>query len=587
MNKLIALFRKHGLFLIFAFTIFLKVVLFRMSTAHLDKLDTLLTYPAFFFISWFGKVLPAVIIASFVYLCRRHQWWTIVLSILIDIWIISNLFYFKANGLYLTYEAMTMAGNLRGFESSLLALLDWAVYVIPIITLGYVIIYFLLRLKDRQERSIKSFLTWCLSFLLLDCVSNYTYWYSPYVFPDTSFKEKITKAWPFGLVYQDAHVCLFGVDGFAKEYMYYQSVLSYFPSSILYHIWGPRDYGKIIELKEDELKFVDSIFGKKMEEIHPQRNLVFILVESLESWPITIEDNPPMPFLAKMTKSPHVFYADRVRSQIRHGVSGDGQLICMTGLLPIERGTACFLYGDNLYPNFASSFAFSTILDPCMGAWNQKTMTGCYGFQNLIEPEDHVIGDAEIMTQTSDYVASGLPEPFCVLGITISSHFPFVTNVRQRQFDSAMPKMMVDYLNCLSYTDSCVSIVVNRILNSPLADNTIIAITGDHTAFRSEGFSDLDNYASANNIPFKAKHNYVPLIIYSPDIEDNEYLHEEVYQMDIFPTICAMLDSTIHNPSLGVNLRDDEARKHRLISEEDAFRMSDLIIRSNYFGKPH
>ncbi|MBE6330756.1 MAG: hypothetical protein E7070_00410 [Bacteroidales bacterium] len=585
MKKLTALLRKHGLFFVFAFTIFLKVVVFRMATAHVDKWQELLTYPTFFFISWFGKVLPAVIIASFVYLCHRHQWWTIVFSLVIDVWIVANLFYFKANGLYLTYEAMTMAGNLHGFENSLLALLGWDVYIIPLITLGYVFLYFFLRLGHRQKQSIKCGLAWIFSFLLLDCVSNYTYWYNPFVFPDTSFKEKITKAWPFGLVYQDAHVCLFGVDGFAKEYMYYQSVLSYFPASILYHIWGPHDYGKLIELKDDEFNFVDTVFGKPMSEIHPQHNLVFILVESLESWPMSSEVNSSMPHLSELAKSSHVFYADRVRSQIRHGISGDGQLICMTGLLPVERGAACFLYGENAYPNFASSFVSSAILDPCMDAWNQKKMTRCYGFQNLFEPDDYVMCDAEIMAKTADYVTSGLTEPFCVLGITISSHFPFVADkAHSRLYDAEMPQLMSNYLNCLTYADSCVSLVVESVLKSSLADNTIIVITGDHTAFRSEGFSDLDSYASAKGIPFKANHNYVPLIIYSPDIERNEYLHDEVYQMDIFPTVCAMLDSTVHNPSFGVNLRDSVARQHRPISEEEAYRMSDLIIRSNYFG---
>ncbi|MCR5361826.1 MAG: LTA synthase family protein [Bacteroidales bacterium] len=544
-------------------------------------MQELLTYPTFFFISWFGKVLPAVIIASFVYLCHRRQWWTIVLSVVIDLWIISNLFYFKANGLYLTYEAMTMVGNLHGFEDSLLTLLDWTAWMVLAITVAYIVVFFALRLRKYQMRSTKWFLGWTLSFLLLDCASNAAFWYHAFWEEKPSLGQRISNAYPFGLVHNDA-VSHSNCSDYRTDYMYCQSVLSYLPAMFLHDYWT----SKRTSLSEEDCQYI-ARYWNGWREIRPVNNLVFILVESLESWPLEkINGIDFMPFLSQIKQSGHVFYADRLKCQIKYGMSGDGQMISMTGMLPIDNGVACFRYGSNRYPNFASSYASSAIFNPCKGTWNQSVVTPSYGFNHLFESEDVQWGtDATVFQRTTDYVLSDLETPFCVLALTISSHMPFNASLAQPYpQDPEMPALMSRYLNSLSYTDSCLQACVTRILNSPPADSTVIVITGDHTIFRSNSYDDLDRYASAKGIPFKANHNYVPLIIYSPDIERNEYLHEEVYQMDIFPTVCAMLDSTVHNPSFGVNLRDSVARQHRPISEEEAYRMSDLIIRSNYFG---
>ncbi len=577
MNRISTLFRKNGLFLAFAFTIFLKVTIFNIATAHVDKWQELLSYPTFFFVSWFGKVLPAVIIASTVYLCRRCQWWTIVICLLIDVWIVSNLFYFKANGLYLTPEAICLIGNLRGFESSLFALLDWSVFLVLTITIAYVVVYLGFRLRQCQMRSTRCFFGWVLSFLLLDCVSNGVYTYNGYRWEKQTLGQRLSNAYPFGLLHEDAvnHSSYYQMD-----YMYYQSVLSYFPAMFMHAYWSSSR----TSLSEEECSRIAS-YWKGCRDIYPSHNLVFILVESLESWPLEkVNGIDYMPYLSQFKQNEHVFYADRLKCQIKYGMSGDGQMISMTGLLPIDKDVACFRYGRNRYPNFASFFVKSTIFNPSKGEWNQTVVTPSYGFDHLIETENRGT-DESILQQTSDYVLSESEMPFCTLSLTISSHLPFNASLAQPYSqDSDMPALMSRYLNSLSYTDSCLQVCVEKILNSPLADSTVIVITGDHTIFRSNSYGDLDSYASAKGIPFKANHNYVPLIIYSPDIVRNEYLHEEVYQMDIFPTVCAMLDSTVHNPSFGVNLRDSVARQHRPISEEEAYRMSDLMIRSNYFG---
>ena len=78
--------------------------------------------------------------------------------------------------------------------------------------------------------------------------------------------------------------------------------------------------------------------------------------------------------------------------------------------------------------------------------------------------------------------------------------------------------------------------------------------------------------------------NYCPLIIYSPEIEGNIHVTDTCYQMDVFPTILNLIGAEDYFwHGFGVNVMDSVARHNRPITEEEAYRLSDLMIRSDYF----
>ena len=55
----------------------------------------------------------------------------------------------------------------------------------------------------------------------------------------------------------------------------------------------------------------------------------------------------------KLLKTTNTLFAPNITSQVKHGVSGDGQMIVNTGLLPISQGSAAAKYGNNVFPNIA------------------------------------------------------------------------------------------------------------------------------------------------------------------------------------------------------------------------------------------
>ena len=593
---------KWMILILFVSSLFVKTMLFHWITMHSILLSSLWKAPTAFFAFWGGKLVPILFLSAFVFITKR-QYWTIVVNILLDIWCVANLFYFKANGFFLTFDMIFMADNMAGFWSSLNAYMGWDIEMFLFITGIYIAICCLTKIFSTTKRyTIISVLMIIFSFLWAS-LTNFLYQkinYDKYGKPNKGqLVEQITRiqcqyCFPFGNFYKD--VILGGAwlekgDWWVKDYINNNSIISYFPAMLLYEIHNMEKNNtiKISEEVEADIKnYIKSTNQDKTKQLE-ESNIIYILVESLESWALdSIENKMMMPKLHRFAQSNQVLYADRIVPQVRHGNSADGQMIGVTGLLPITSGATCKLYGNNVYPNFAHMYSNSAIINPSKGAWEQTKMTKSYEFHQLIEPE---IGEAwqdlDVINNVLDY-SFECGSSFCVLGITITSHVPFMYGVEHTMHKvNNIPQIMNAYLNCLHYTESCIGVLLDSVLNSPLADNTMIVITGDHTIFRDEiGFSDMTEYAQENDIDFRAGHTFTPLIIYSPNIEGNIQIMDTCYQMDIFPTILHLIGAEDYYwQGLGVNLLDSVARNNRQLTETEAYRLSDLIIRSDYFRK--
>ena len=492
---------------------------------------------------------------------------------------IANLFYYKANTLFLSVEIMKMADNMDGFWDSLLAYMGWDIFSLPIITIFYIAILCLLHLYRSPKRKYPHFIITMVASIALAVLCNYFYG----VFYRQAYPGSNAKIYyfPFGRFFSAIDLW-WDVDN--SSYPKDNSIISYFPACLLYSTLSPA--GEIIQLTDVQQEEIEKYIHKtKNVAILPTTNLIFILFESLESWAVnSVCGYHYMPNVHQLTQQEHVLYVDKLCSQVRHGNSADGQMIDVTGLLPISNGAACRLYGKNDYPSYASFYTNSAIVNPTLCVWQQSIVTFSYHFNDLIEAKQgNHWGDKELVEQMSEY-AQNQDSNFCILGITVDSHVPFAYgSTHPKHIVPGMPNILSAYLNCLNYTDSCIGVLLNTIKNSPLANNTTIVISGDHTIFRSHD-ADIDKFASEHNIPMRTGHTFTPLIIYSPEIEGNIQLTDTCYQMDIFTTILHLIGAEDYYwHGFGVNLLDSAARNNRPCTEQEAYRLSDLMIRSDYF----
>ena len=582
-------------FFLFAFTIFIKGVLFHWNCYHSVLISSLWHSPAEFFRFWGGKLIPALFLGSFVFLAKKN-WWTIVANLIADIWLIANMFYYKANSLFLSYETMKMADNMSGFWSSLYSYLGWDIYIYLILSVVYIVLYWPFR-KTINNRSVIKFGYAFLISIILSIIDNICYAKVMNIWAnDTEATamahsqilagERFTKYYPFGNVvyYATVESCT-DYNAWANLYIKDYSIYTYFPATFIFSALRPA--GEIVPLTEQDIKRIELFFTNKKGSVIPNSNLIFILFESMESWPLEeVCGNKYMPYLSALLQDTHVLYCDKLKSQVKHGNSADGQMIDATGLLPISNGAVCRLYADNKFAGYAECYPNAAIVNPAPGMWGQSKVTFGYQFKELIEPKkgEHW-EDLELMQQMINY-ADTIANPFCVLGITVSSHVPFARGAKYPKYNvEGMPLIMAAYLNCLHYTDSCIGEVFNAVFtNEKLKNNTTIVISGDHTIFRSVN-EEFDIFAQKNGINIQTTKTFTPLIIYSPNISENIQVTDTCYQMDIYPTIMHLIGcEDYYWKGFGVNLMDSVARHNRPITEQEAYELSDKLIRSNYFS---
>lgn len=582
------------MFCAFTLSIFCKNVLFHFFCFDSILVSSCVRHPLECFLFYAPKMSSALVVASFLFITKR-KYWTIIFSIVLDIWIIANLLYFRANEIFINMDVIKMAGNLNGVESSILTYWKSVFFLFPFLTFDYTILCFFINWTFKHN--IKHFaLTFLLAFICVEC-SHYTEWlwwywksyghdresieFNKTYLPKDSNDRKNIIGFGYRYFIPFKQVCQLAESlDWEGQYIKKQAITQYFPALFIYSFY----HKDISTLNPADIEVPICLLNKNfVTDKHQSSHLIIIFVESFESWVLENSEiaQKVVPTIYEFIRKPHVLYAKYICSQVRHGVSGDGQMIFNTGLLPVRNGVSCELYGQNIFPNFAHNFSNSFLVTSWPQIWNQDVVTYKYGYKKLYEQESN----DEFVFSILKNELNKCDTPTCAFVITVASHSPFnrvkYTSVNLPQ---DMPKYMAMYLNCLHYTDSCFADFLNNIDSNVLNQSTII-VTGDHTIFKESALKDFQSYSMQHNLAIKSGHNFTPLIIYSPQIEGNICVTDTCYQMDIYPTIISLIGcDDYYWKGFGVNLLDSIARHNRPISEEDAYCLSDLMIRSNYFS---
>ena len=206
----------------------------------------------------------------------------------------------------------------------------------------------------------------------------------------------------------------------------------------------------------------------------------------------------------------------------------------------------------------------------------------------LIEPdlssESADWTDAEVCGKAVEWLLSS-DELSCVHPLTISSHSPFdrVSGTMAGLYEDT-PEEMRRYLTCIHYADSCIGVLLDRLEAEGMMDKTTVVITGDHIFFHSDKRNSYVPFAEKHGLPISHWNYYVPLIIYSPQERASVRVEEVCYQMDIYPTVLHAIDCASYAwKGLGVNLYEPQAVHQRTIGQNEAYILSDKLIRNNWF----
>lgn len=542
-------------FILFALFVFCKTLLFDHFAFRELELQ-----PSFVGLlsKTFVKLAASILFASVTFLLRDKRW-LILLSFLIDTWFIANLIYMRNNHILLDAEAFNMSSNLHGYFWSVLIYIEWGIDLIFYgLTALFCIVY---RYTTKSARRWRAWIIVVLASVVLRLAGE--------------------------AIYVSEHKTSFDVLPFARERrepvygMHFPTTVA--NTSVLYSpVYILTDYFLMINGIQPERPLTDTDLQTMTELDNGQSTdtlqspLIIILLESLENWVLTPQI---MPNLYRLTQSDHVFYANRIHTQIVGAPSADGQLIINTGLLPINAGGTCLYYGKNTYPSVMSLAPDSTVclLPHDLRVWNQTEMSPAYGYDTTICYSDI---DTLLFQKLNSLIDEGMQYIQC---ITQSTHAPFVSEEYSRlPLPDDMPWVMYNFIRAFNALDDGLGYFVRKLETDSLLQQFTIVITADHRILHYEKRCQMQQYADAHNMNMCPMDDCLPLIIYSPKIQGNIHCTDDAYQMDIYPTYMSLLGVENYRwRGFGINLIENT--KLRFIQENEAYILSDKLIRNNYF----
>lgn len=290
-------------------------------------------------------------------------------------------------------------------------------------------------------------------------------------------------------------------------------------------------------------------------------NVVIILCESLESWPIglKVQGKEITPCLNRIVAdTTRVFYAPNVVTQVGAGRSIDSQLLFNAGMLPMLSGIYATDYADNTYHTLSKALkelrgartSILTVDKP--HTWNQQAVARAFGIDTLIANTSWVndqpvgskrkLGDRSFARQIVSRMRSGELWPegsnAYMQIVTYSGHNPFRLPA---ELDSLHldPKGLQDitwrYLTMTHFTDGAIGTLVDYMRTRPDFDRTLIVIMGDHEGLASDRADALaDKFVSPLQL--------TPLIVINAPRTGR--FDTYMGQTDIYPTLLQMAGLT-------------------------------------------
>lgn len=232
-----------------------------------------------------------------------------------------------------------------------------------------------------------------------------------------------------------------------------------------------------------------------------RKNLFLIIVESFDSWPVgrMVGGRAVTPVIDSLMRSGIAMWSTEMVSQIRDGGSSDGQMFYNTGLAPISRDATVQYFADNRFPSLAGELrraGYATaveVIHDDKALWNHSATTKAWGYDVLHDIDSlsawprynpNAGGDSQLFGYAAE-LAGRLLQPFMMEITTISMHTPF--RLPEADVDPAMTDPTLDatrqaFLQVTHYFDSCLGRFLESLRRGGLLESSVIVIAADHEA---------------------------------------------------------------------------------------------------------
>jgi lipoteichoic acid synthase len=333
-------------------------------------------------------------------------------------------------------------------------------------------------------------------------------------------------------------------------------------------------------LKGESLEKVRNGFAEnqKLQKSSPYfgqfegKNVIIVQAESLNTFPIgvKIDDQSVTPNMDELIGTSH--YYPNTFLQIGRGNTSDAEFVANNSLYPMGYLGAYKGYPTNNYLSLANvlkgeGYSTSATHGNKPDFWNRDQAYPSQGYEEFYHSNHPKLkADEEIGMGISDEslfkqmvnIYKGEQKPFYNFFITLTNHRPFVMPDEHQYLD--LPKQFEgtatgNYLQSVRYFDEALGIFIDELKAAGLWDESIFVLYGDHYGPLP---SDGPEIKELLNVTFDKKESFkIPLIIHHPG-QTTGVLNEGVgSQMDIFPTISALLGIEDPLVQIGTSLDTD------------------------------
>lgn len=511
------------------------------------------------------------------FLCKKR--FVFLYLLLINVYLLSIAWYFRTYGTIMPLSSYLMFNNLDGLLPCILDSIHIKDFYIVLPSICFMVLYSLVYARVKINFRLM-FYTFFIAVLFVIGLVSLSYFPSKNGFYDTP-------------------LFFFGIEQ-VKSFKEY-GIINFW----IYQICFYQGVSKSEEnyAKEFMVKLYQNNHKVKYDSITHEKNLIVVLVESLQSWPIglSVEGMDITPNIDSLLLKTNTVYFPKEVPQVKDGRSSDAQLLINTGLLPLTTGAAsaiCTSVSFLSLPMALKEKGYSTASYICDNKhyWNQEAMTHAYHFDYLYDclgGNNGIKGADENLFREAMPILKQMQCPFYAQLVTLSSHSPYTdspirTPLENMTFRSDEIKY---YLTAIQYADRCIGEFIVNLKKEGLYDNSIIVITGDHEQMTFNKFEGREQVL--------VEDCFVPLIVVNSPLTSK---HEDkvIGQMDIYPSLLNLMGCYDYSfVGLGENVFGDSisnyatyrngmsaggevsenVKRHRM----ECWKVSDILLRMDYF----
>ena len=486
--------------------------------------------------------------------CRAHSGlYLLIMDFVASVLLTVDVVYSRAFGGCVSIYMMFCSQNLGGMTQSAMSIIkptDFLFFVdLPFLIVLEIWIRHIRKKKELQRPRCHYILaTAIILFCMLSLNKTIAYWENTTVMTqESSWVQRVT---PIGYHYYDVY-CIIQEKTHPLTSAARQEIAD----------WLKDNDTDEYQAASDEYKNLAGVFKGK--------NLIVLQMESLEESMINYKYNGQeiTPNLNKIL--PNSLFFDNVHEQVGNGNSSDAELMTLTSLYPISRGSTFLRFGTVDYQSLPKAmksqgyYTFAMHGDEAV-FWNRETTYKSMGFDDFISIEDFVNPEITNMgADDSSYFARMVEEckkqsqngPYFAFGISLTSHMPFEMPEDKKWLGIQETGKWADYLQAIRYLDECFGTFMRNMQDEGLLENTVIVIYGDH-----EGIQKYYPY-DMGSLPDNQKK--IPLIIYCADDGWTSGTVSTIGgEVDILPTISYLFglqdastgESTLGQTMMGRNL---------------------------------